>query len=85
MLIRIDIPQCLARSFNGSASELPRRILEAATAHQYRTGQITHAEVAGILGLSRWETDAFLKEKNAFQKTDLSEYTEDSNVLKTML
>jgi hypothetical protein len=83
--IEIKVPDTLARALGGERSELPRRTLEAATLQQYAAGKITHAEVAEILGLSRWETDALLKRKDVFPPGFEEEYADDLNRLRQVL
>jgi hypothetical protein len=75
--ITLEVPDTLAIALGGAGADLARRILEAATAQQFCEGNITHAQVAEILGLSRWETDAFLKAREAFHPVDVADFAND--------
>jgi hypothetical protein len=81
-IIELNLPDALARALGGNTAELPRRTLEAATLQQYAAGKITHAEVAEILGISRWETDALLKAKNVFPAGFDQEFENDLKELR---
>ena len=82
--IALEVPEVLARALAGEKEDLSRRTLEAATAQAFAEGHITHAEVAGILGLDRWETDKFLKERKAFRSTDVEEFARDLDYLRSI-
>lgn len=65
--VALELPDDIAQQLGRSEHELSRRALEALAAESYRRGEITVAQVGRMLGLaSRWEADAFLKERQAF-------------------
>lgn len=82
--VAIELPDDIANRL-GRQDELSRVALEALAAEAYRTGKLTHAEVQRMLGLvSRWETDAFLKQAGAYldyTKADLERDLETSRQL----
>ena len=80
--IELKLPDALTRALGGNNAELPRRILEAATFQQYAAGKITHAEVAEILGISRWETDALLKTRDVYPPGFDQEFENDLKELR---
>jgi hypothetical protein len=82
--ISLNVPETLARAIAPGKDDLARRTLEGATAQAFAEGQLTHAEVAGILGLDRWETDKFLKERKAFRTTDVEEFAHDLEYLRAI-
>ena len=45
---------------------LSRRALEALVVEGYRSGDLSAGQVAELLNLSVWETEIFLKEREAF-------------------
>jgi hypothetical protein len=75
--IEIQLPDSLIRALGVEASELPRRSLEGLVVESYRSGRMTHAEVAEALGLNRWETDAFLKRSEAYRPLEPQEFAND--------
>jgi hypothetical protein len=64
-VIEISLPDALVRALGTVPAELPRKTLEALAAQAYRSGKVTHAQVAEILGYDRFQTDAFLKTSDA--------------------
>ena len=45
---------------------MARRAGEAVAVEGYRDGTLTRGQVGRLLGLSFWETEAFLKERQAY-------------------
>lgn len=83
--VEVQIPEPLLSSLGGNANDLSRKIFEATVAQQYRTGDLSHAEVRQLLGLSRFETDGFLKRHAAFRPNELEEYADDADRLEKLL
>lgn len=75
--VEISVPDTLILALGGDSEELPRQTLEALILHAYRKGQLTHAQVGELLGLNRFETDAFLKDSEAFRLDESQEFAED--------
>lgn len=73
--VSVELPDDIARQLEVGGRDLSRRALEALALDAYRTGEITAAQVQETLGLSsRWETEEFLKEREAYlhySETDL--------------
>jgi hypothetical protein len=80
--IEISLPDPLLKALGEEPGELPRRTLEALVAHAYRAGRITHAQAGEILGLDRWQTDAFLKAAQAFRPSAAEEFAADLAALR---
>ena len=72
--IEISLPDTLVKALGVAPTDLPRRAFEAVVAHSYRAGNITHAQVADILELDRWQTDAFLKAAQASRPWESEEF-----------
>ncbi|HZP82389.1 MAG TPA: UPF0175 family protein [Chthonomonadaceae bacterium] len=74
MAITLELPQEIERqlqeAWNG---DLPRRILEAVAVEGYRQGALSRGQVSELLGLSFYDTEAFLKERGAFSPYSIAE------------
>jgi len=64
--IAVDLPDEIAKRLQAAWRNVPRGALEAVALEGYRDGTLTRDEVGHVLGLSFWETEAFLKERQAF-------------------
>lgn len=80
--VLITLPDTLSKALAATADELPQKVLEAAVAHFYRVGKITHAQVADMLKLDRWETDTFLNKAQANRSWEREEFTGDLEALR---
>lgn len=75
--VEISVPDTLLKAIGAQPAELPRQTLEALVAQAFRKGQITHAQVAELLELNHFETDAFLKDARAFRLGETDEFASD--------
>ena len=86
MTIELELPpgieKHLESEWNG---QIPRKILEAIAVEGYRQEVLSHAQVAQLLDLNRWETDAFLKERGAYLHYDSDDYRNDQSQLDGLL
>ena len=82
--IEISVPDDLVRAIGAKPSDLPRRAFEAMVSEAYRVGQISHAQVGEMLGLDRWQTDAFLKGAQAYRACESAEFAEDLATLRSL-
>ncbi len=64
MQITVKLPDEIARNL-GQADEMPRRILEAVVLQRYLAEEISLGLLTELLGMSRWDTEAFLDRHNA--------------------
>ena len=64
--IAVDLPEEIAKRLQVAWRDVPRGALEAVALEGYRDGTLTRDEVGHLLGLSFWETEAFLKERQAY-------------------
>jgi hypothetical protein len=74
----------LVKAIGASPSELPRRAFEAMVSEAYRAGKITHAQAGEMLGLDRWQTDAFLKGAHAYRDGEGEEFSGDLDALRRL-
>jgi predicted HTH domain antitoxin len=70
--IAVDLPEDIAKRLAVAWRDVPRGALEAVVLEGYRDGSLTRHEVGQVLGLSFWETETFLKVRQAYL-----EYGED--------
>lgn len=66
MQIAVERPEDIAAILKAAWRDVPRGVLEAVAVEGYRDGALSRAEVARLLGLSFWETEAFLRERRAY-------------------
>lgn len=66
-LTRIDValPEDIAKHLQDEWRNLSRGALEAIASEGYRDGSLTRDQVGRLLGLSFWDTEAFLKQRHA--------------------
>lgn len=82
--VEISLPDSLVKALGAELSELPRRASEALVADSYRSGRLSHAQVAEVLEFDRWETDAFLKSREAHRPWDPAEFAGDVETLRNI-
>ena len=66
MHIAIELPEDIAKRLQDEWRDLSRGALEAVASEGYRDGTLTRDQVGRLLDLSFWETEAFLKERQAY-------------------
>jgi len=66
MQISVELPDDIAEILKAAWSDLPRGVLEAVAVEGYRGGALCRDEVGRLLGLSFWDAEAFLKERQAY-------------------
>jgi hypothetical protein len=82
--IEISLPDTLVKALGVDPSDLSRQTLEALIIQSYRAGRITHAQVAEMLSLDRWQTDAFLKSSQAHRDWESEEFASDLDRLRNI-
>jgi predicted HTH domain antitoxin len=71
MHIDVELPEEIAKRLQAEWKDLSRGALEAIAVEGYREGTLTRDQVGQLLGLSFWDTEAFLKRRHALlQYTD---------------
>jgi len=80
--VEISVPDTLLKALGIQPDELPRQTLEALVVQAFRKGLITHAQVGELLELNRFETDAFLKNAQAFRFGETEEFAADLESLR---
>ena len=81
MNVAIELPEDIAQLLQASWKDMPRRALEAIALEGYRTQALTRGQVGRLLGLNVWETEAFLKQKQAYLPYDESDLDRDTRAI----
>jgi predicted HTH domain antitoxin len=80
MRINVELPEDIARR-----PDPGREALEALAIEGYRSGALTHYQASQLLGLSRFEFDRFLKERNIFDHAyDAADLEQDLETLRQL-
>ena len=78
MDVLLQVPDDIVERLQGRLEDLPRHALESLAADFYRAKLLTAAEVQRMLGFrTRWQTDAFLKEKEAYLRYSAADLERD--------
>jgi predicted HTH domain antitoxin len=85
MNVAIELPEDIAKQLQAAWKDMPRRALEAIAVDGYRSGALTRAQVGRLLGLSFWETEAFLKERRAYLPYDEADLEQDRSAIDHVL
>ncbi|MBA3243093.1 MAG: UPF0175 family protein [Acidobacteria bacterium] len=82
MPVTIEMPAEIEHQLEEKWGDLPRRALEAVALEGYRSEALSAGQVAEMLGLTAWETEAFLSEHGAelrYTAEDLRDDLEGNN------
>jgi predicted HTH domain antitoxin len=66
MTIGLELPEDIAKHLEAAWHDVAQGAREAVAVEGYRDGTLTRDQVGRLLGLSFWETEAFLKERRAY-------------------
>jgi len=75
--IAVELPEDIAKRLETAWRDVSRGALEAIALEGYRDGTLSREQVGRILGLSFWETEAFLKERQAYLAYDEEDLEQD--------
>ena len=75
--IAVDLPEDIAKRLESAWRDLSRGALEAVAVEGYRDGTLSREQVGRVLGLSFWETESFLKERQAYLAYDEQDLEQD--------
>lgn len=75
--IAVELPEDIAKRLETAWRDVSRGALEAIALEGYRDGTLSREQVGRILGLSFWETEAFLKERQAYLTYDEQDFEQD--------
>ena len=75
--IAVDLPEDIAKRLESAWHDVSRGTLEAVALEAYRDGTLSREQVGRVLGLSFWETEAFLKGRQAYLAYDEQDLEND--------
>ncbi len=64
--IAVELPEEIVKQLESAWRDVSRGTLEAVALEGYRDGALTRDQVGQLLGFSLWETEAFLKQRQAY-------------------
>lgn len=73
MSVTIDLPVEIESRLRTRTPDLAESLKEAAALELFRRGILSHFELSQVLGLDRFETDAYLQRHNVFEGSLTSE------------
>ena len=80
MALTIQLPSDVEQRLRAQSANLDAEAKEAVALDLFRKGKLSHYELSQMLGLDRFETDAYLKVHNVVEGSltmeDLNEQTE---------
>ncbi|MGI8669005.1 MAG: UPF0175 family protein [Aridibacter sp.] len=85
MEVTINLPEDVAKVISANGENIEREVLEATALEGYREGKLSHAQVGRMLGLSRFETDAFLKAHTIPLNYTIEDLEQDRRTLDKLL
>jgi predicted HTH domain antitoxin len=85
MRIALELPEDIATHLGSAWRDLSRGTLEAVAVEGYREGALTRNQVGRLLGLSFWETEAFLKQRQAYLAYTEEDFEQDRRDLDRLL
>jgi len=65
--VTLDLPADLEEKLRRESPNLDAEVKEAYALELFRRGRLSHYELSRVLGLDRFETDAYLKRHNVFE------------------
>lgn len=87
MSIHFDIPNELEDRLKSTwgAEEFQRKILEAIIVSAYQEGILSRGDISELLSLDFWQTEAFLREREAFLEFDAEGIAKESEQIRQVL
>lgn len=64
--VTVDFPAEVEKRLREESPNLKADVKEAHILELFRQRKLSHAELSGLLGLDRYQTDAYLKRHNVF-------------------
>lgn len=85
MEVLLTVPDDIVERLQVRSEDLSRHALESLAAESYRAGLLTAAEVQRMLGFeTRWQTDAFLKDRGAYLDYNEEDFAQDIKTLRRL-
>ncbi|MGE3308459.1 MAG: UPF0175 family protein [Limisphaerales bacterium] len=83
MEVRVTLPDELA-ALLPPGSDPARELLEVFVADAHQRDRLSRFQVGRVLGLDRWQTEAFLASREALQPYDLADLAVDRATLESL-
>jgi predicted HTH domain antitoxin len=77
MAVTFQLPADVEQKLRAENPNLDAEAKEAYALELFRRGKLSHCELSKVLGLDRFETDAYLKRHNVFEGSLTSQDLED--------
>ena len=81
MHVTINIPEDLAKLIGTDQADIERRVLTATVLEEYRFGRLSHGQIGKLLGMNRFQVDAFLKDNNVPLNYSIKDLEDDRRTL----
>jgi predicted HTH domain antitoxin len=84
--VTFDLPGDLEDRLRKESPNLAGEVKEAYALDLFRRGKLSHFELSKVLGLDRFETDAWLKQRGVFEGSlTMADLDEDQQTLERVL
>jgi predicted HTH domain antitoxin len=77
MQFTVDLPDELAQRIVPAGADPARTALENMAVEAYRTHRLTEHQLAGLLGMDRYELDGFLKKREVWLEYNANDLRQD--------
>jgi predicted HTH domain antitoxin len=77
MTITLELPAGVEQSLTAGWRDVPRKTLEALAVQGYKDDVLTRGQVAEMLSMNFWDTEAFLKNHGALLHYDEKDLEDD--------
>ena len=67
LTVKFDLPPDVEQKLRQESPDLDEEVKEAYALELFRRGRLSHYELSRVLGIDRYETDAYLKRHNVFE------------------
>lgn len=67
MAVTFQLPEDVERRLRERCADLDAEAREASALELFRRGKLTHFDLSEVVGLDRFETDAYLKRHNVYE------------------
>ncbi len=85
LTVRFDLPPDVEEKLRQETPHLDEEVKEAYALELFRRGRLSHHELSRVLGIDRFETDAYLKQHKVFEGSLTMEDLEaDIETLRTL-
>lgn len=84
MPITVELPTSIEQTLARKWPDLPRQALEAIALEGYRQSALSAGQVGEMLGFNFWETETFLKERQAYLRYEEQDLQSDIRALREL-